>query len=128
MRKALPILFLSLAVNLTVLAQETDLNGTTIHYKYSSGSEVRANFLDDLYHFHWTSGPYKGIKGSVSYELIELSNKKYAINFFVEAHNSYVTLLFDFRKNKVVGSAIINNNGDILQSIEEAEITYKKFK
>ena len=128
MQKAILILFLSLAVNFTSFAQENNLNGTTIHYKYSNGSEVEANFLDNFYHFHWTSGPYKGIKGSAPYELIELSKKKYAINFFVEEHNSYVTLFFDFRKNKVVGSAIINNAGNVIQSIEEAEISYEEFR
>jgi len=128
MQKAILILFLSLSVNFSLQAQNTALDGTTIHYEYSSGSRVEAKFANNLYHFHWTAGPYKGIKGYTSYELMELSKKRYVINFMVESHQSYVTLLFDFKKDKMVGSAIINDNGTITQSIEEAKIKYKSLQ
>ncbi len=126
MKTVISIFLFSVTTSFTVFSQEANLNGTTIHYEYSNGSRVEASFVDDQYHFHWVSGPYKGIKGSAPYEISRLSRKKYAINFYVEEHKSYVTLFFDFRKKKVVGSAIIHNEGKILQSVEVAEIDYRE--
>ena len=120
------LVFIFFLVTSVISAQDklskVSLDGTTLQYSYSNGSTVDAYFANNNYHFHWISGPFKGIKGTVAYKVLKLNRKAFIINFYVEAHKSYVTLYFDFRKNSLVGSAFIDQPDNLIQSLDSATI------
>ncbi|CAL2077355.1 conserved hypothetical protein [Tenacibaculum sp. 190524A05c] len=105
-----------------------NINGTTMVYQYQDGGKVKGKFQDNLYHFEWTEGPYKGVKGKVGYKIIKVAKKKYFLSFIVQEHSSLVTLYIDFKKRKLYGSAFIEKKEKYFQSLEEAKIIGLNFK
>jgi hypothetical protein len=81
------------------------LDGTSVVYTYENGSGVEVKFEKGLFHFKWTSGPFKDAKGQEPYRSRKLDDNIYIVNIFME-NKSFVTLVYNFKARNMFASVL----------------------
>ncbi len=110
----LPFFCLLFAVGNTYgYASETTriLNGTQITYMYSSGRSYNVKFEEKGVSYRYLTGSKPDVWwGPFPYQAMEVEDNLYFASWFEKGYGDYVTLLINFDKNVIHGSAIIGGN------------------
>jgi phenolic acid decarboxylase len=85
------------------------LNGTDITYNYTSGRSYNVKFEEVGLSYRYLTGskPDKWW-GPFPYQAFEVENNVYLSSWFEKGYGDYVTLLINFNKNLLYGSAILS--------------------
>jgi len=85
-----------------------ELNGTSITYEYTSGRSYNVKFEDQGVSYRYLNGSKPETWwGPFPYQAFRVSEGVYFTSWFEEGYGDYVTLLIDFNKRILYGSAIL---------------------
>ena len=93
------------------------LDGTTISYSYSGGRAYNLKIETEGISYQYLTGPKpERWWGPFPYKAIEVEKNVYFMSWYEDGYGDYVTLLINFDKNILYGSAIIPNKGTHFQN------------
>jgi len=103
------LLFLSLQLQAIELNKETHkLDGKDITYQYTSGRSYHVKFEPEGISYQYLSGSSPtSWWGPFSYTAFEVSKNIFMASWYEEGYGDHVTLLIDFNKKILYGSALI---------------------
>lgn len=85
------------------------LDGTSVTYSYEDLGTVKLDFYNGFITYEWLEGAFVGmIVKDHSYKVQKIGKKMYLINWYEDSRSSLVTLVLDFKENKVYSSALLN--------------------
>ena len=85
-----------------------DLHGTEITYHYSSGRQYNVKFEASGASYRYLSGSKPDAWwGPFPYQAIRIEPQVYFLSWFEKGYGDYVTLLVNFNRKSVHGSAIL---------------------
>lgn len=85
-----------------------NLLGVEMHYQYSGGNEYAVKFEKEGISYQYrTGGSPDKWWGKFPYRYMKTENDEHFISWFEEGYGNYVTLLINYDKNILYGSAII---------------------
>lgn len=85
-----------------------ELNGMNITYLYSSGRSYNVKFEEAGLSYRYLTGSKPDAWwGPFPYQAIKIRQDVYFASWFEKGYGDYVTLLINFAKKKIFGSAIL---------------------
>ncbi len=103
------ILLASFQLHALELKEETHkLNGKDITYQYTSGRSYHVKFESEGISYQYLSGSSPSSWwGPFKYTAFEVYKNVYMVSWYEKGYGDHVTLLIDFNKNVLYGSALI---------------------
>ena len=99
--------------NATAAEPQHLLDGTTMTYRYTTGSGIRLEIDNGMLSYEWLSGPPKG-RGNkdLPYMSRKIGPKEYIFSWLEESNPDFITLIFNFENNTVYSSGLVKFGTD----------------